>query len=192
VDPSRVAVGRVVKPHGIRGAVRVLPISVGSHALDEATAVYIVQPGCAPRAARVAESTPFSAGWVVVLEGVPKTREAADALRGARLEIDRALLPLAPGEFFVADLPGCEAFDPAGAPLGTVVEILPLPAHDVIVLRTVERRTAPSETGAPASFSAAGEKKVERERMVPLVPAFVVSVDVATRRVVLDPPEEDE
>lgn len=164
-------VGRVVRPHGLKGALGVLPLAEGSHALLDAREVVLVGSEDRRRH-RVVSVRDFEKGFLLELEGVD--RNTAEALRGAIVCMDRATLPLEPGEYFVADLVGCAAEDPAGQPLGTVREILPLPAHDVIVLH---RR---DEAG-----------KV-RERLVPLVEAFVVAVDVGARRLVLDPPEEDE
>ena len=146
---------------------RALPLSPGSTALDGIRSIHLVGRTGA-RTVRVLEVSGFAAGWALKLEGVT-TREAAEALRGARIELDRSALPLAPGEFFVSDLIGCAAFDLAGMPLGEVVELMPLPAYDIVVVRA----------GAA-------------ERMIPLVPAFLVSVDVAARRVVFDPPEEED
>ena len=160
----------MVRPHGLRGALGVLPLAAGSRALLGATEVALLGEG-APRRHRVLSVRDFEAGFLLELEGVD--RAAADALRGATVCMDRGALTLAPGEYFVADLVGCAAEDPAGRSLGTVREILPLPAHDVLAL---------------VRMDADG---VERERLVPLVDAFVVEVDVGARRVVLDPPEEE-
>ena len=70
--------------------------------------------------------------------------------------------PNAPGEFYWHDLIGLDAFSPTGDALGRVAEILELPAHPVLVLRG------------------------ERERLVPLVPQRLVSVDLAAGRLTLD------
>jgi 16S rRNA processing protein RimM len=60
------------------------------------------------------------------------------------------------------DLQGLDAFTPDGAPLGQVEGFLDLPAHPVLVL------------------------KGERERLVPLVPDRIVSVDLEAGRLTLD------
>jgi 16S rRNA processing protein RimM len=109
-----------------------------------------------------------SAGLVVVtLEGIT-TREAAEGCVGGKALCFRAeLSPCAPGEYFMGDLIGLEAFDEAGAALGAVAEIWDSgPVPNLVV-------------------HAAGKE----ELMVPFVEDFIVSVDLSARRVVLRPPE---
>ncbi|XSG83809.1 MAG: ribosome maturation factor RimM [Methylohalobius sp. ZOD2] len=75
---------------------------------------------------------------VVSLEGID-TREAAESLRGAKIEIDRARLPpLESGEFYWADLVGMEVLDLAGRRFGQVVDMLETGANDVMIVRGEE------------------------------------------------------
>ncbi len=98
----------------------------------------------------------------VSLEGVD-TREQARLLTGADISVQRsALPPIEAGQTYWHDLQGLDAFTPEGAPLGQVEGFLDLPAHPVLVL------------------------KGERERLVPLVPDRIVSVDLEAGRLTLD------
>ena len=104
---------------------------------------------------------------VFALEGVDSA-EAAGALSGAAVSVRRDQLPALPDdEFYWADLMGCEVVDEGGSLLGEVVAVTPGPAHDWLVVRR-----------------AGGE-----EGLLPVVAAFLRSVDVAGRRVVATPPE---
>jgi 16S rRNA processing protein RimM len=77
------------------------------------------------------------------------------------------LPPLPADEYYWEDLVGCALVDPEGSPLGEVIAVEPGPAHDWLVVRL-----------------AGGE-----ERHLPVVAAFLRSVDVPRRRVVASPPE---
>lgn len=125
---ERVVVGEVLRAHGVRGHVRVRPtggtlarLTVGEH-LDVTTAG-------GSYAARVAERW---SGGLMRLEGVDD-REAADALRGARLMVAASRLPVPsdPGEFYVRDLVGCEVLV-GHRPMGRVSQVLERPANDVL------------------------------------------------------------
>lgn len=104
--------------------------------------------------------------WLVTLEGVGD-RDAADALRGRTVRIPRDAVPVAADELLVADLVGCTVVDVAGADLGVVTGSFHSGAHEVLELRTADAR----------------------ELLLPLVDAFLVSIDVAAKRIVYDPPE---
>lgn len=86
-------------------------------------------------AIRVEAARPKKEGWILQLTGV-RDRDDAEALRGAVLLATREQLP-EPGEdeWFVADLIGLEVVTDDGETLGTVAEVLTLPANDVLVVR---------------------------------------------------------
>jgi 16S rRNA processing protein RimM len=72
-------------------------------------------------------------GLIVGFEGV-RDRNAAEALRGARLSIPPGdLPPLEAGEFWPADLVGLQAFDPSGQFLGEVAGVIHGPQDRIVV-----------------------------------------------------------
>lgn len=76
---------------------------------------------------------------VAALEGIT-TPEQAQALRGAKISIDRAQLPqLAPGEFYWVDLIGLMVIDLSGKQLGQVVDLMETGANDVLIVRSESR-----------------------------------------------------
>jgi len=96
----------------------------------------LLEPDGTERKARVIRARPHkSGGWILVLGGV-RDRDGAESLRGAVLIAAREELP-PPGEdeWFVADLVGSEVVSDAGEPLGTLEEVLKMPANDVFVVR---------------------------------------------------------
>jgi 16S rRNA processing protein RimM len=92
-------------------------------------------------------------------------RAAAEALRGVALLAEG--LPPEPDAYYDHELVGLAATLADGRPLGTVGDVLHLPGHELLVVRT------------PAG----------REALVPFVAAIVTTVDLAARRVTIDPPE---
>ena len=106
-------VGRIVRPHGVRGAVKVLPETDDPNrflTLKEA----FVEDGTGRHAVTVESAQLLSGGVIVFLAGVD-TPEKAERLRGAGLLVDRAhAVRLPEYSYFIADLLGCEAMDTDG------------------------------------------------------------------------------
>jgi 16S rRNA processing protein RimM len=118
-------VGRIVKPHGLKGEVVVELLTNRTERLDAAT---VLETDAGPLT--VAWSSPFQHRWIVQFEGVD-SRERADALRGTVLRAE----PLDdPDALWVHQLIGSRVFDTAGAELGTVKEVEANPASDLLVL----------------------------------------------------------
>jgi 16S rRNA processing protein RimM len=160
---SRLQVGRVIRPHGLRGEVLVEGVS---NRPERFTAGSVLVAG--GREMVVLAGRPFGgpepAGrpargkrWLVSFEGVID-RDGAEALRGAVLEGQPLDDDLPEGEWWVHDLVGAEVVDLGGRLLGRVEAVEANPAHDLLVL--------------------------EGGGLVPVV--FVV--ETAPGRVVVDPP----
>ena len=156
---ERVEVGYVAKPHGVRGELKIVLHNPDSDAFERAESIYIGELAAA------LESVRYVDGAVLVAVDACPDRNAAEALKGEPVSVARADLDLAEGEVLLADLVGCAAVTAAGDAYGTIAEVVH-GAQDC--LRIVDG---------------------DIERLLPLVDAFVLEIDVAAGRVVVDPPE---
>lgn len=87
-----------------------------------------------PVRVRVTSARPKKGDWILDL-GLAD-REDAERHRGAVLLARRGDLPEPePGEWYVADLVGVSVVTEGGEELGTLEEVLTLPANDVAVIR---------------------------------------------------------
>jgi len=161
----RVVVGRIGRPHGIRGAVTVEPRTDEPDERFAPDSVLLPQSGASPLVVR--HSQWHSGRLLVEFDGVDDRNEA-EALRGTILEVERQddARPDDPEEFYDSALLGCAVITVAGETLGEVTEVAHLPAQDLLVV--------------------AGEG---REVLVPFVSEIVPSVDLAARVITVDPPE---
>ena len=162
-----VVVGRIGRPHGLRGEVTV---QVSTDDPDErfaAGAVLGTEP--AERGPLTVASMRRS-GPVLVLgfDGFAD-RDAAESLRGTALTLDTELLPVPddPDEFYDHQLVGLAVVDMAGTTLGEVTEVWHLPASPVLAVRRPDGS----------------------QELVPFVAAIVPTVDLVTGRLVVDPPD---
>ncbi|HEV8320054.1 MAG TPA: ribosome maturation factor RimM [Myxococcota bacterium] len=143
VAAQTVAVGRITRPHGVRGEVRVQVYGSG-----EVLAVQReVLVGGAPRAVTAfrfagggSRSTGGAGGGgggfaVMRLRGVDD-RDAAEALRGAELSLPASAFPEAgPGAFWYHEVVGREVVERAGGRvLGRVTAVVNYGASDVLVV----------------------------------------------------------
>lgn len=120
------AVGRIVKPHGLRGDVIV---SLTTNREERLAAGSTLRSGDG-REWVVVRSSAHQGRFIVTFEGVNGI-EAADELRDTELfapPIDD------PSQLWVHELVGAQAVDASGRELGRVEEVQANPASDLLVL----------------------------------------------------------
>ncbi len=168
-----IEVGRIADAWGIKGWFKVLAYSASPEALFSSKRWYL-QPS--ERGAktfsgtgllRVREAKEHSDTVVANAQDVDD-RDAAEALRGARIFVPRSSFPTAAtDEFYWVDLMGLAVVNREGVALGDVKELLSTGPQTVLVLGYTE-----------------GDQALER--MIPFVAAFVDDVDLAARRITVD------
>ncbi len=163
---EQVLVGRIVKPHGIRGEVVVVVLSDVPDRFAPGT-VHTVRD----RSLVVTTSRPHQGRLLVAFEGIGD-RTAAEALRGAELYAPPA--DVSESETYYAhELAGMQVVHADGTDLGTVVDLIDLPPAAGYDLLEVERADG-------------------TRWLLPAVDEYVeVAVDEAgsERLVLVDPPE---
>ncbi len=159
---TRVCVGAIVGVHGVRGAVRVKSFTVEAADIGRYGPVEDEATGRVFELKVIGEAKGSVIARLAGVEG----RDAAEALKGVRLTVPRDRLPeTAEDEFLYADLVGCRAETPDGAELGVVRGVFDFGAGEVLDVRGPEGGL-----------------------MVPFTRAAVPVVDVAGKRLVVDPP----
>ncbi|MEY2800550.1 MAG: putative rRNA processing protein rimM [Pseudomonadota bacterium] len=168
-----VEVGRILDAWGIKGWFKVLPHSASPEALFCTRRWYLQPADRGPRAfsgtvlLQVREVKEHSDSIVACAHAVDD-RDAAEALRGARIFVSRTSFPTpAEGEYYWVDLIGLPVVNREGLALGEVRELLSTGPQTVLVITTEE-----------------GGKPVER--MIPFVSAFIDAVDLPGRRITVD------
>ena len=152
IMPKLLEAGRIVNTHGIRGEVKIDPWCDTPRFLCDFDVFYI---DGAP--VRVLQARPHGTCVLAKLEGITDIDQAMH-LRGRIISIDRDLVQLPEGQYFIADLLGLAVYDDrTGEQIGTLTEVLPQPASDVYVVQ-----------GA-------------RKYLIPAVPAFIAAVDLDNR-----------
>ncbi len=133
-----IELGVIARPHGVGGDVRVHVFNSDSKLLEELGEVFLQgDDGEPPSLVEVASTRRAPKALLMRFAGVASL-EDADALRGYRLCVPRALLPdLEDGEYYHADLVGLEAYH-QGQAIGKVVEVLDYPSVECLKVQTEE------------------------------------------------------
>ena len=141
--PARMVVGRVVRPHGVRGELLVEVLSDAPDRFAPGTAVAAGDPDSdtPPRPLEVSDARLHQGRLLLRFVGV-EDREAAEALRGSLLTIpSEAARKLGPDEFWRHQLVGLAVVDPQGNGRGVVSDVLPGTAHDLLEVRRPDGAT---------------------------------------------------
>jgi 16S rRNA processing protein RimM len=160
----QVVVGRVVRPHGVRGEAAVDPRTDRPEQRFAPGQVLATPHG---RTLTVLTSRPHASRWLLRFEGVDD-RDDVDALRGTDLLVDVAGETAEDDEDVFADLVlvGLAARSRSGDVLGEVSAVEHLPMQDLLLVRTPDGRDV----------------------RVPFVAAIVPRVDVDAGWLLVDPP----
>lgn len=161
-----ICLGAIAGAHGVRGLVKVKCFT----AVPENIAAYgpLADEG-GTRRFRLRVVRKVKDGVLAAIEGIAD-RNAAEALRGTRLYIERAALPApADDEFYQVDLIGLRAERSDGGMFGSVVALHDFGAGDLLEIR-------PADGGATV--------------MLPFTREVVPLVDLAGGRIVVVPPAE--
>ncbi len=165
MSKDRICVGAIAGSFGVKGEVRLKSFT----AVPEAVADYgplESEDGEARYTINLTRSV--KGGFAARLSGIA-SKEAADALRGTRLYADRGALPDLPDdEFYHADLIGLTVFDTGGVEIGRINAVLNHGASDLLEI---------------------GVKGVNEPVLLPFTQEAVPTVDLASGRVIVDPPD---
>lgn len=175
-----IEVGRVLGAWGVKGGIKVKPLSADPQALFSSRRWY-VQPSAArpplaaaaatvPRLLRITQAREHGETIVALCQEVAD-RDAAQALAGARVFVSRASFPT-PGddEFYWVDLIGARVRERSGREIGRVTGLI--------------------ETGPHCVLRVAGDAEPAGETLIPFVDTYVERVDLGAREIVVDWPAD--
>jgi 16S rRNA processing protein RimM len=163
MDTDIVLVGRVARPHGIRGHVIVNPETDFPDERFKVGHVLLVGPADRTVEREILEVRFHLGRPILALAGV-ESMDAAESLAGVDLWVPQAKLePLPRGTYYRHDLVGCEVRDRSDGLVGRVTAVEGTLDRSYLV--------------------------IDGDVMLPLVDGICLQVDTAARRIVVDPPE---
>lgn len=163
-DNEFITIGKAVAPHGVRGDVRVVPLtdfperfsSLKTVRLDDGRVLTV-------------EGAKYHKQFVLLKFRGLDDRNAVEPIKGKLLQVGRAdLVPLPEGHYYIFDIIGLEVFDEAGASLGRVADVLATGANDVYIT----------------------EREGSKPLLIPAIKEVVRSIDIPGGRMVVKLQEE--
>ncbi|MBI2189310.1 MAG: 16S rRNA processing protein RimM [Acidobacteria bacterium] len=161
-----VVVGRIARPHGLRGHVIVNPETDFVDERFRPGADVWVRPASGERRLTIVAARIQGGRPVIAFDGLSRI-EDVEAMSGLELRIpEDALQPLESGHYYEHQLVGCRVETMEGVPVGPVVRV---------------------EGGAGGSRLVVNGR--HGEVLIPLAVDICVDIDVAAKRIRIDPPE---
>jgi 16S rRNA processing protein RimM len=165
-EQTHLLVGQVVTTHGIRGEVRVYPhTDFPEVRFAQGSRLLLIHPDLRePLPLTVEKSRPHKRVVIIKFREWDDINQA-EPYKGGKLVVERAdAVDLNEGEFYFHEIIGCQVVTTEGRNIGTVREILQLPANDVWVV-------APSDGG--------------KDILIPYIDDVVKEVDPESKQVVI-------
>jgi 16S rRNA processing protein RimM len=161
-----VLIGEVVKPHGIRGEIKVYLFSEKPGNFKQYKEIFLQEPtGRGTEAFTVVKSREHGKLAILQLESVG-TIEAAEDLKGRNIWVNKTDFPaLGSGEYYWQQLNGLMVVTEAGQEIGRVSKLFNTTAHDIMVV-----------TGAGHEF------------MIPVKGEIIKDIDEQGGKIVISPP----
>lgn len=164
--PEYFSIGRIEKPHGVRGEVVVALETDYPERIQPGLKVRLIPPDPGLGELTVEAGRASVKGMVIKFERLDD-RTGAERLAGRRIAVPAGqAVQLPRGAHWIHDIIGLEVFTQAGQHLGRVEEVLRTGGNDVYVVRDADRR----------------------ELLVPALKTVVQDVDIERRRIVIEPP----
>lgn len=160
-------VGRIICPWGVRGQVKVEPLTDDPKRFKSLPEVFIEFADSA--VFYQIESVIFLKDYfpVIKLEGI-NSRQKAEALRGYYLKIQRKhAVKLPKDRYFICDIIGLCVFDESGNYIGTVKDVLQTGANDVYAVETPD----------------------QKEVLIPAIKQVVKKIDLENGKMIIQPLE---
>ncbi len=134
MKPEYLMIGEITKPQGVRGELKVRPLTHDPYRFEGMTEAY-VKRGDAYERVRLAVNRVTGDAAFISLEGV-EDREQAEKMRGTFLYVDRAhAIELTEDETFLCDLVGLRGVDDEGREIGVLADVLQPGGNDVYIFK---------------------------------------------------------
>lgn len=165
-------VGKIINTHGVKGEVKVIPLTDNLERFNRLKWVYIDKNSVLEK--YNIERVKFFKGLAIIKFKEVNDMNGAEILKGLFLKVDREnAVKLPQDSFFICDLIGCEVFEEDGSKLGVLKDVLQTGSNDVFAVSGENNK----EILIPALKSVVKDLSVENKKMVVSLPEGLLDDD---------------
>lgn len=165
-NDEKIVIGKILRPHGVKGYVRVLPVTDNPDRFRLLKNAWLRNKNNELFRCDFENVKLLPKAVLLKLKEID-TVEDVERWRDCEIVIDRKdCLPLESDTYYVFDLIGCEVFTTSGKKVGIVEEVLDYPASDVFVIQNNGQ-----------------------EILIPAVAQFIKSVEIESSKIIIEPIE---
>ncbi len=159
---KKLTIGRIVAPHGVRGDVRIVPLTENPQRFFEMQSLKIQDVGSFE-----IENIRWHKQFLLTkLSGI-ETMDDAEKLRNKEIEVTLEELGAPPeGRYYVFDMLGMDVFNVAGEKIGVLKEVLDTGAADVYVIKLIDSK---------------------KDMLVPAIKSVVKEIDIDNKKMIIEP-----
>ncbi len=158
-----VAIGKVLKPFGIHGLFKVLPLTDFPERFQKLQSVWIGQSEKDAAEQKVVEVHLQSNGIFLKIENINSIEEV-EAVRNYFVFIPKTeRIALSNGRYYIDTIIGCSVYNEEQSYIGVVKDVISIPAHDIWIV----------QYGA-------------KEILIPAVKVFIKSVDTENKKIIIN------
>ncbi|MCD6561070.1 MAG: 16S rRNA processing protein RimM [Deltaproteobacteria bacterium] len=152
-------VGKIIRPHGVRGLLRVWIYAGSESSFRDSEFVYIKFDSGEIEEYKLISARPHKKFFLIKLKRL-LTKIAADNFSGAEIFIKKDGLSRDEGEYFWYELKGLAVYLNTGEYLGLISQIIPTSSNDIFVVKDGKR-----EFLIPATYEVVREIDIENLKM---------------------------
>jgi len=159
-------IGKIVAPHGVRGDVRIVPLTDFPDRFNDLKTVYVEDVGHL-----TLDSVRQHKKFILLKFAELDSMSAVEPLRGKMLKVKREdVVKLPKGQYYIFDIVGLNVFTEEGISLGVITDVLQPGSNDVYVI----------------------EQQDKKELLIPAIKEVVKKIDVEGKQMIVKLQEEME
>ena len=160
---NKIVIGKIVAPHGVRGDIRILPLTETPEIFFDLDYLILEKGG-----KLTVTRARFQKNLILLSTEEVTNMDEAEKLRNQNVLIEKEKLPPLPeGRYYVSDLVGFVCVDEGGQKVGTFKDTMQTGSNDVFVIDDV--------TG--------------KELLIPAISEYILKIDTEKQEIVVRVPE---